>query len=212
MKARRLVYIAGRFRDKSAWVVHQNVVAAEQRAAEVCRYDGLVPVCPHILTRHLDSLQSEQYWCEATMEIMRRCDAVYVGAGWEDSRGTLGEVREALLLGKAVIFEAKDLRIYATMPGSSFDSLLAFAAAWRFHDAQVFVRRIVLDSARRLCPLIEVNCAGTVHEGMGTLAWAISVVSYLRAGGYLNQADIPAELILWIDARIAELQALWETR
>jgi hypothetical protein len=207
VKRHRLVYIAGRFRDRSPWVVHQNVIIAEQRAAQVCRYEGLVPMCPHVLTRNLDCLQGEAYWCAATMEIMRRCEALYVGPGWEDSRGTLAEIREALLLAKAVIFEERDLRIYALKGAAAFDALLMFCAAWRFHDSQVFVRKIVIDSAQRLCPIIEVECLGS-HEGMGTLAWAISVVSYMRAGGYLN--EVPAELLSWIDARIAELQAAWE--
>lgn len=204
----RLVYIAGRFRDRSAWVVHQNAVAAEQRAAVVSSYDNLVAVCPHILTKNLDSLQSEEYWCAATMEIMRRCDAVFVGAGWEDSRGTLGEIREALALGKTILFEEKDLRIYATKGPSPWGSLLMFAAGWTFYDAQVFVRTIFIDRTQPRCHLIEVKCAEKEYSGFGTVAWALSVVSYLRAGGYLN--EVPGGINDWIDDRIAALQAAWE--
>lgn len=200
----RPVYIAGRFRDSSPWIVHQNIIAAEQRAAIVTRYDGLVAVCPHLLTKNLDSLRDERYWCEATLEIMRRCDAVFVGPGWEDSRGTLAEIREALLLGKPVFFEESQLRIFALQPDAPYTSLLDFSAGWFLGDGKVRTKQLIIDRERLVCTQYAIGCNGAHFEGLGTLAWAIAVTSFMRAGGRLD--IVPGALLGWLADRLDELE------
>ena len=202
------VYVAGRFRDSSPWIVHQNIIAAEQRAAIVTRYEGLVAVCPHLLTRNLDSLRDDRYWCEATMEIMRRCDAVFVGPGWEDSRGSLAEIREALLLGKPVFFEEGQLRIFALQADAPYPPLLDFAAGWFLGDGKVRTKQLIIDRERLVCAQYTIDCDGTHFEGMGTLAWAIAVTSFMRAGGWLD--IVPGALLGWINYRIVELDRRWK--
>lgn len=204
----RPVYVAGRFRDSSPWLVHQNAVAAEQRAAIVTRYEGLVAVCPHLLTKNLDSLRDERYWCEATMEIMRRCDGVFVGPGWEDSRGTLAEIREALQLGKPVFFEENQLRIFALQADAPYAPLLDFAAGWFLGDSKVRTKQLIIDKAMHLCPVYEIDCDGTHFDGMGTLAWAIAVTSFMRAAGGLD--IVPGALLGWIAVRLDELDRRWK--
>jgi len=204
----RPVYVAGRFRDSSPWIVHQNIIAAEQRAAIVTRYEGLVAVCPHLLTRNLDSLRDDRYWCEATMEIMRRCDAVFVGPGWEDSRGSLAEIREALLLGKPVFFEESQLRIFALQPDAPYTSLLELTAGWFLGDGKVRTKQLIIDKTMHLCQVYEIDCDETHFEGLGTLAWAIAVMSFLRAGGWLD--IVPGALMGWIAGRLDELDRHWK--
>lgn len=204
----RPVYVAGRFRDSSPWIVHQNIIAAEQRAAIVTRYEWLVAVCPHLLTKNLDSLRDERYWCEATLEIMRRCDAVFVGPGWEDSRGTLAEIREALLLEKPIFFDESQLRIFALQADAPFAPLLDFAAGWFLGDSKVRTKQLVINKTMHLCPVYEIDCDGTHFEGMGTLAWAIAVTSFMRAAGRLD--IVPGALLEWIAGRIDELDRLWK--
>jgi len=90
----RVVYIAGPFRGRTRWDVMQNVRRAEEVALEVAQL-GAMPLCPHTNTANFDGLITSQFWIDGTLELMRRCDAVVLVAGWRESEGTCGEVREA---------------------------------------------------------------------------------------------------------------------
>ncbi len=53
---------------------------------------------PHSNTGNMDfSLPDlgDQYWLDATMELLRRCDAVVLAPGWQYSEGTKLEIAEA---------------------------------------------------------------------------------------------------------------------
>ncbi len=93
-----VVYIAGPYRANSPWLVEQNIRAAETAMRAVVDI-GMVPLCPHTMTRYMDG--SDDYWLAATLELMRRCDAVLLTypAAAEDSIGTRAEVDEALRIG-----------------------------------------------------------------------------------------------------------------
>lgn len=96
-----VVYIAGPFRGDVA----KNVMNAEAVAALVAT-NGISFVCPHSNGAPHDHLGlPDQYWLDSTLEIMRRCDAVLVTPnGWQESKGTMGEIKEAYRLGKPVFF------------------------------------------------------------------------------------------------------------
>lgn len=94
----KTVYIIGPFRGRDAWAVEQNVQMAEHAAMELAK-QGLIPVCVHTMYRHFDRTLTDEFWLEATMEIMRRCDAVFVLGSAETSRGSRAEIAEAERLG-----------------------------------------------------------------------------------------------------------------
>lgn len=94
----KAVYIAGKFRAPDGWQVHQNVIAAERAAREIIRM-GALPLVPHTLGEHMQGTESDLFWLNITLEMMRRCDAVLVLPGWETSEGTKGEIKEATRLG-----------------------------------------------------------------------------------------------------------------
>ncbi len=104
-----LVYIAGAYRASTPWDVEQNVRAAEHLALCVARM-GAVPVCVHSMYRFFDQAADlePQYWLDATLEIMRRCDAVLVvpGTNTLTSIGTRGEIAESERLGLPVFISA----------------------------------------------------------------------------------------------------------
>ena len=90
----KVIYVAGPDRAANAWLVEQNV-----RNAEIAGYEiscmGAIPLIPHSMTRFFDRTHSDEYWLEATMELMRRCDAVFFLATWRQSKGSVGEWNEA---------------------------------------------------------------------------------------------------------------------
>ena len=94
MTAPLVVYIAGPYRAATEFLVEQNRRRAEAAMLLVVGM-GLVPLCPHTMTRYLDGRGTDEYWLNATLELMRRCDAVLLCEGWQHSAGTLGEIQEA---------------------------------------------------------------------------------------------------------------------
>lgn len=119
----KLVYVAGPYRAKTVWGVEQNIIAAQRVTAQVLAIDGLHPVCPHMNTRQMEGIASDEQVLEGTLEMLRRCDAVIIDGRWASSAGTRGEVAEALRLGLPILyawgdesFSADILRALAATP------------------------------------------------------------------------------------------------
>lgn len=106
----KLIYVAGKFSDKTRADVEANILAAELVGVEVARA-GFWPVIPHANTAHpeFESVQPYQFWIAATLELLRRCDAIVMVPGWQDSSGARGELSEALRLGKPAFMSVADL-------------------------------------------------------------------------------------------------------
>lgn len=89
-----IVYIAGPYRARTGWLVEQNIRRAEKVAYRVW-LAGHVALCPHTNSRFPHGDVPDSHWLAGTMELMRRCDGVIVLPGWEQSAGTVGEIRAA---------------------------------------------------------------------------------------------------------------------
>jgi hypothetical protein len=103
-----MIYIAGPFRGGDQWQVVENVRRAE-RVAVWCAQRGLHFICPHTMCSNFDKLSGviDQFWIDMTLEMLRRSDLVLLVAGWRDSIGTKGEIKEARRLKKRVYEFAK---------------------------------------------------------------------------------------------------------
>lgn len=53
-----------------------------------------------------------EFWYEATLEALRRCDAVILVPGWEESKGTVAEVAEAVRLGIPVFTRVEEVQTW----------------------------------------------------------------------------------------------------
>lgn len=104
----RKVYVAGPFRGATPWEVECNVREAEVLALAVAKC-GAVPVCPHTMTRFFDKILPDQFWLEATMELLRMCNAIVFTKRWEESNGARAEEAEARRLGLPRFFEDNGL-------------------------------------------------------------------------------------------------------
>lgn len=110
----KLVYIAGPFSPTarqrtriaecspgSRRIAEHNCIRANITKAEglalLVADSGHMPVCPHTNTGHPDflKLQTPEFWYNGTLELMRRCDAIALVDGWEESNGACREVIEA---------------------------------------------------------------------------------------------------------------------
>lgn len=114
MKGMPVVYIAGPFRGDCAWDIECNVRRAEEASLDVwC--SGAAALCPHTNTRFFHGAASDNVWIDGTLELMRRCDAVYLVRGWQGSSGTLDEIKEALRLGIPVLLSMREVAKYVEM-------------------------------------------------------------------------------------------------
>jgi len=97
----KLIYIAGPYRAESAWDIEQNIRSAEKLALE-CWRRGVAVICPHTNTRFFQGAAPDDVWLKGDLEMLRRCDAVMLVAGWEQSSGAKVEVALAKELGMLV--------------------------------------------------------------------------------------------------------------
>lgn len=95
----KLIYVAGPFTAADRAGVQRNIAAAEAIGLEVARL-GACPVVPHANTSHpnYEAIQPYAFWIEATIALLRHCDALVTVPGWEASTGARGEVEEAARL------------------------------------------------------------------------------------------------------------------
>ena len=99
-----VIYIAGAFRGDNAWVIHNNVLKAEQAMTELIG-KGFAVICPHKMTENLQGLYPDQVFLDMCLEILARCDAVYFLSGWRQSEGASAEYKLAIELDKELLFE-----------------------------------------------------------------------------------------------------------
>lgn len=103
MKRELVIYIAGPFRGRSAWEIEVNIRNAERLALEVWKL-GMVALCPHCNTRYFQGELEDDAWLVGDLELLRRCDALLVGPGWQQSAGTRGEIDAAVTHGIPVFY------------------------------------------------------------------------------------------------------------
>lgn len=111
MKRIPLIYIAGPYRAEHPYQIQQNINNAWNLGVEICQL-GYYPVIPHLSTMHMEGLGTAEFFIEATLEVMRRCDGVLVIPDYFTSKGTLGEIKEATKLGIPVFYNKHDMHEY----------------------------------------------------------------------------------------------------
>lgn len=93
----KLVYVAGPYRASHPWMVELNIRAAEEVAHKLLDLEpNIVPVVPHSMYRYFDGTRDDQYWLDATMQLLLRCDELVMLPNWLTSEGTIGEFLAAV--------------------------------------------------------------------------------------------------------------------
>lgn len=93
------------------WDVAQNVRRAEALGLEVARL-GAMPLIPHANTHLFDGQQTDQFWIDGTLELLKRCDALVTTEDWTHSSGARGEVTYALDNAIPVFHCLDDLKVW----------------------------------------------------------------------------------------------------
>lgn len=124
-----LIYVSGPYSAPTPEEVAANVERARAAACELMRL-GYAVICPHTMTAgwEREGLTYEQF-IAADLEIVRRCDAVLLLPGWEDSKGALAEKAMAERAGVLTFPSISNLRLRTA--GLCGDRLLAACRGMR---------------------------------------------------------------------------------
>ena len=93
----KVIYVAGPFRAENPCEIERNIRRAEEAALRLWR-EGWSVVCPHANTRFGQGVLPEATFLVGDLEILRRCEAIYMLAGWEKSKGATEERKLAMAL------------------------------------------------------------------------------------------------------------------
>jgi hypothetical protein len=90
----KLVFISGKYRGKTEWEVRQNILEAEIYGAIIT--EGLIgknlyPIIPHKNTAYFGGLRSDKYFLDGAIELLSRCDYIYMLPNWKESQGARKE-------------------------------------------------------------------------------------------------------------------------
>ncbi len=99
----KLVFIAGPFRGTTPLDVRRNIERARDLGLEVAQI-GAMPVIPHTMTGEFDKQLVDRFWLEGTQEVLKRCDGVIMGRGWQRSSGSRAEHKLAQKLNLPIFY------------------------------------------------------------------------------------------------------------
>ena len=111
----KLIYVAGKYLGDSDWETYLNIHHARVVAHKLW-HEGWAVICPHSNTAYFGGIGERnkddpngdwKRWLEGDLEMVRRCDAIYMLSNWRDSKGAKLELEEARKVGKKIFYETK---------------------------------------------------------------------------------------------------------
>ena len=100
----KIIYISGQYRNETIGGTFKNIMQARDGAVRLWN-EGWVVVCPHLNTFLMDGLCPDSTWLEGDLEILARCDAIYMLRNFRNSSGAIQELAVAQKLGLEIIYE-----------------------------------------------------------------------------------------------------------
>lgn len=107
----KVIYIAGPYRADTEWGVVQNIRKAEEAALFVWRCGG-VALCPHKNTALFGGACPDDVWLRGDLELLSRCDAVWMIGEWGESAGAQAEVQYAFEYGIPVLYDEEQVQAW----------------------------------------------------------------------------------------------------
>jgi hypothetical protein len=99
----KLVFISGKYRGD----VDANIAHAKKAAIRLWQA-GYVVLCPHLNSAHFDGLCPDEVWLAGDIEMLKRCDIIFMLSNWRDSEGARNELEIATTLGMGIMFEVPE--------------------------------------------------------------------------------------------------------
>lgn len=100
----KVIFVSGPYRANNLQGVLANIRKARKVSLKLW-LEGWAAICCHSNTALFDGAAPDNIWLEGDLEILRRCDAIYMIDGWENSEGAISEFKLAQELGLEIIYE-----------------------------------------------------------------------------------------------------------
>jgi len=100
----RVIYIAGPYRAETKAGIAHNIKHAREAAVKMWQ-EGYAVFCPHMNTAWFDGVVPDVTFLLGDIEILSRCDAIYLLKGFDKSVGARREYAVARKLKLEIIFE-----------------------------------------------------------------------------------------------------------
>lgn len=102
----KVIYVAGKYRGKSWNEVWENIMHSRTEARKLW-LQGWAVICPHANSILMDGAKGETdgVFLEGDLEILKRCNAIYLLKGWEGSEGAKDELGLAQKEGLEILYE-----------------------------------------------------------------------------------------------------------
>lgn len=106
---KKLVYVAGPYRGD----IKKNIENAEKKSIELIR-QGFDVITPHKNTAGYEKYEDEtithKTWLDLGLNLLMRCDAIYIMENAEKSEGTQAEITFALKNSIPIIIDGKNMK------------------------------------------------------------------------------------------------------
>ncbi|KKM75580.1 hypothetical protein LCGC14_1388850 [marine sediment metagenome] len=102
----KVIYVAGPYTAVRKCELEDNIRHATRAAKELWQ-EGWAVICPHTNSAHFEDTPRTVYntWLNGYIEILSRCDAIYMLKGWEESSGASFEHATAIARGMEILYE-----------------------------------------------------------------------------------------------------------
>lgn len=109
----KVIYVAGKYLGECDWETYNNIHHARLIAHKLWD-EGWAVICPHANTAFFGRIGERdrsnptgdwRKWLNGDLEIISRCDAIYMLNNYKNSMGAKAELRRAKELGLKIYFE-----------------------------------------------------------------------------------------------------------
>ena len=100
----KIIFVSGPYRAKTEWELVGNIRRAEAAAIKLWR-EGWAVICPHKNSALFGGACNDSIWLEGDLEMLRRCDAIYMLRCWSTSEGAIKELALAENLGLEIYWQ-----------------------------------------------------------------------------------------------------------
>jgi len=97
-----IVFISGPYRARTIFGRMLNIYRAWRAARDLWR-TGHTVICPHANSALMEGAAPDEHFLAGDLEILKRCDALYLMLGWWRSEGARMELQKAKEWGKVIL-------------------------------------------------------------------------------------------------------------